>query len=114
MRSEPRVRRWRDREIGDTRSGGERRALSVLLTASRSAIDASTEAQLQLFSLVVAAPEPIRLRFRGKKLAAMLNAAATLRVESAVRHVPAARGLMCPASRASARCLAWTPPGGVR
>ncbi len=41
--------------LGTPRSGGERQALSVLLTARRSAINASTEAQLQLFSLVVAA-----------------------------------------------------------
>ena len=57
--------------------------MSVLLTARRSAVNASTEAQLQLFSLVVAAPEPIRLRFRGQKLAAMLNTAAKVRVQSA-------------------------------
>jgi hypothetical protein len=44
--------------LGTPRSGGERQALSVLLTARRSAINASTEARLQLFSLVVAAPEP--------------------------------------------------------
>ena len=36
------------------RSGGEREALSVLLAARRSAINASTEAQLQVFSLVIA------------------------------------------------------------
>ena len=69
--------------LGTPRSGGERQALSVLLTARRSAINASTEAQLQVFSLVIAAPEPIRVRFRGQKLAAMLNTAATLRVHSA-------------------------------
>ena len=69
--------------LGTPRSGGERQALSVLLTARRSAVNASTEAQLQLFSLVVAAPEPIRARFRGQKLAAMLNTAAKLRVHSA-------------------------------
>jgi hypothetical protein len=68
---------------GTPRSGGDRQALSVLLTARRSAVNASTEAQLQLFSLVVAAPEPIRVRFRGQKLAAMLNTTATLRVHSA-------------------------------
>ena len=68
---------------GTPRSGGERQALSVLLTARRSAVNASTEAQLQLFSLVVAAPEPIRVRFRGQRLAAMLNTAATLQVQSA-------------------------------
>jgi transposase len=69
--------------LGTPRSGGERQALSVLLTARRSAINASTEAQLQLFSLVIAAPEPIRVRFRNQKLAAMLNTATKLRVHSA-------------------------------
>ncbi|MCW2737816.1 transposase [Nocardioides sp.] len=68
--------------LGTPRSGGERQALSVLLAARRSAINASTEAQQQVFSLVIAAPEPIRGRFRGQKLAAMLNTAATLRMHS--------------------------------
>ena len=68
--------------LGTPRSGGERQALSVLLAARRSAINASTEAQQQVFSLVIAAPEPIRARFRGQKLAAMLNTAANLRVHS--------------------------------
>ncbi len=45
---------------GTPRTGGERQALSVLLAARRSAINASTEAQLQVFSLVIAAPEPVR------------------------------------------------------
>ena len=35
------------------RSGGERQALSVLLAARRCAINASTDAQLQVFSLVI-------------------------------------------------------------
>ena len=68
--------------LGTPRTGGERQALSVLLAARRSAINASTEAQQQVFSLVVAAPEPIRVRFRGQKLAAMLNTAANLRVHA--------------------------------
>jgi len=46
--------------LGTPRSGGERQALSVLLAARRSAINASTEAQQQVFSLVIAAPEPIQ------------------------------------------------------
>jgi transposase len=54
----------------------------VLLAARRSAINASTEAQQQVFSLVIAAPEPVRVRFRGQKLAAMLNTAANLRVHA--------------------------------
>jgi transposase len=69
-------------QLGTPRSGGERQAPSVLLAARRSAINASTEAQQQVFSLVIAAPEPIRARFRGQKLAAMLNTAASLRVRS--------------------------------
>ena len=69
-------------QLGTPRSGGERQALSVLLAARRSAINASTAAQQQVFSLVIAAPEPIRARFRGQKLAAMLNTAANLRVHS--------------------------------
>ncbi|MFZ2015214.1 MAG: transposase [Nocardioides sp.] len=68
--------------LGTPRRGGERQALSVLLAARRSAINASTEAQQQVFSLVIAAPEPIRVRFRGQKLAAMLTTAASLRVRS--------------------------------
>ena len=68
--------------LGTPRSGGERQALSVLLAARRSAVNASTDAQLQVFSLVIAAPEPIRARFRGQKLAAMLNTAANLRVHA--------------------------------
>ncbi len=46
--------------LGTPRTQGERQALSVLLAARRSAINASTEAQQQVFSLVIAAPEPIR------------------------------------------------------
>ena len=82
MRSEPRVKRWPDRGWELPAAGGERQALSVLLAARRSAINASTEAQQQVFSLVIAAPEPIRARFRGQKLAAMLNTAANLRVHA--------------------------------
>jgi transposase len=52
--------------LGTPRTGGERQALSVLLAARRSAITASTEAQQQVFSLGIAAPEPIRGRFRGQ------------------------------------------------
>ena len=46
--------------LGTPRSSGDRQALSVLLAARRSAVNAATDAQRQLFSLVIAAPEPIR------------------------------------------------------
>lgn len=66
--------------LGTPRGGGDRQALSVLLAARRSAVEAGTDAQRQLFSLVIAAPEPIRARFRGLKLPSMLRIAAALRV----------------------------------
>jgi transposase len=66
--------------LGTPRAAGDRQALSLLLAARRSAVDASTDAGRQLFSLVIAAPEPIRVRFRGMKLPAMLRLAAGLRL----------------------------------
>jgi transposase len=68
--------------LGGPRSGGDRQALSVLLAARRSAVNAAGDAQRQVFSLVIAAPEQIRTRFRGQKLPAMLKTAAGLRVHS--------------------------------
>jgi transposase len=66
--------------LGTPRAGGDRQALSVLLAARRSAVEAATLAQRQLFSLVIAAPEPVRARFRGKKIPAMVATAAALRL----------------------------------
>lgn len=66
--------------LGTPRSAGDRQALSVLQAARRSAVDAGTDAQRQLFSLVIAAPECLRQRFRGHKLPAMLCLAARLRI----------------------------------
>lgn len=68
--------------LGTPRHGGDRQALSVLLAARRSAVEATTDAQRQLFSLIIAAPEPIRARFRGQKLPGMLTTAARLRGHS--------------------------------
>lgn len=70
-------------KLGTPRGGGDRQALSVLLAARRSAVKASTDAQRQVFSLVIAAPEPIRERFRVQKLPAMIRTAANLRVNPA-------------------------------
>ncbi|HEY8318872.1 MAG TPA: IS110 family transposase [Amnibacterium sp.] len=66
--------------LGTPRSAGERQALSVLLAARRSAVESATDAQRQLFSLVIAAPEPVRAKLRGQKLPAMLRTAAKMRV----------------------------------
>jgi len=66
--------------LGSPRSGADRQALSVLLAARRSAVNAATDAQRQVFSLVIAAPEKIRERFRGQKLPAMIKTAAAMRI----------------------------------
>jgi transposase len=63
------------------RAEGERAALALLLTARRSAVDAARIAQQQLQSFVVAAPEKIRARFRGKTTTVMLNVATRLRID---------------------------------
>ena len=77
-----RVKRWLDPGWNLPAVGENAKHWLCFLAARRSAINASTEAQLQVFSLVIAAPEPIRARFRGQKLAGMLNTAANLRVHS--------------------------------
>jgi transposase len=66
--------------LGTPRVGGERQSLSVLLAARRSALDASGVAQRQLFSLIIAAPETLRERFRGVTSAQRVRLAARLRV----------------------------------
>jgi transposase len=68
--------------LGTPRAAGDRQALSVLLAARRSAVESSTDAQRQVFSLVIAAPEPLRAKFRGGKLPAMLRTAAALRLQA--------------------------------
>lgn len=61
------------------RAGGDRGALSVLLAARRSAVDAASIAQCQLHALVTAAPEVIRAKFRGRSTRSMLSTATRLR-----------------------------------
>lgn len=68
-------------KLGTPRSNGDRQALSVLLAARRSAVDAAGVAQRQLFSLVIAAPEHLRAKLRGRKLPEMVTIAARLRVQ---------------------------------
>jgi hypothetical protein len=52
-------------QLAQPRAAGQRAALSVRLTARRSAVQATTDAQRQLHALVVAAPDPLRGRLRG-------------------------------------------------
>ncbi len=66
--------------LGTPRSGGDRQALAVLLAARRSAVQAAGDAQRQIFALLIAAPEPIRARFRSLTSTQTVKAAARLRV----------------------------------
>ena len=66
--------------LAQPRAEGTRSALSVRLTARRSAIDAATDAQRQLNALVVAAPETLRSRFRGQRTSELVATAARLRL----------------------------------
>jgi transposase len=66
--------------LAQPRAAGERAALSVRLTARRSAVDAATTAQRQVVALIVAAPEQLRSRFRGLASTAVITKAARLRL----------------------------------
>ena len=66
--------------LAQPRAAGERAALAVRLAARRSAVDTSTVAQRQLLSLIVAAPEMIRARFRGITTTVTVATAARLRM----------------------------------
>jgi len=68
--------------LAQPRAEGERAAVAVRMAARRSAVDASAVAQRQLHSLVVAAPETLRSRFRGQSTTAMITTATRLRVHS--------------------------------
>ena len=65
--------------LAQPKTGTERAALQMRLTARRAAIEAATAAQRQLLALVIAAPEVVRARFRGQSTRAMLTTAARLR-----------------------------------
>ena len=66
--------------LGTPRAGtGDRQCLAVLLSVRASAVQAAGDAQRQLFSHVVAAPDQIRDRLRGHKQLSLLKAAAGLR-----------------------------------
>jgi len=69
-------------KLGTPRTTGERQALSVLLAARRSAVEAARIAQQQVFSLVIAAPEQLRSKLRGKSMLVMTRTAARLRLRA--------------------------------
>lgn len=68
-------------EVGEPRAIGDRTALSVLLTARRSAVVTRTATKNQFLALVVAAPESLRERFRAQSTDRSIAIASRLRVD---------------------------------
>jgi transposase len=65
--------------LATPKTGPQRAALQLRLTARRAAVAAAGDAQRQLHALVTTAPEPVRARFRGQSTRAMITTAAGLR-----------------------------------
>jgi transposase len=65
--------------LAQPKTGPERAALQMLLTARRAAVEAATTAQRQLLAMVITAPEAVRARFRGQTTRVMITIAAHLR-----------------------------------
>lgn len=65
--------------LAQPRTGPERAALQVLLTARQAAVQAATDGQRQLHALVVTAPEHVRARFRGLSTRGIIATALRLR-----------------------------------
>ncbi|MCF6743356.1 IS110 family transposase [Blastococcus sp. KM273128] len=66
-------------QLAQPKTGAERAALQMRLTARRAAVEAATAAQRQLLAMVITAPESVRGRFRGQTTRAMISTAAALR-----------------------------------
>jgi transposase len=65
--------------LAQPKTGPERAALQMRLTARRAAVEAATAAQRQLLAMVITAPEVVRARFRGQTTRAAITTAAQLR-----------------------------------
>lgn len=66
-------------QLAAPKTGPERAALQMRLTARRMAVQAATDAQRQLLAMVITAPEAVRARFRGQTTRAMIATAARVR-----------------------------------
>lgn len=73
--------------LGTPRASGQRQALAVLLTARSSAVQHGGDAQRQVRSLLIAAPEPLRARFSGQAMKAMIMTASRLRIPAGADQV---------------------------
>jgi transposase len=66
-------------QLAQPKTGPERAALQMRLTARRAAVEAAADAQRQMVAMVITAPEAVRARFRGQSTRVMLTTAARLR-----------------------------------
>jgi transposase len=66
-------------QLAQPKTGAERAALQMRLTARRAAVEAAGAAQRQLLAMVITAPEVVRARFRGQTTRAMITTAVALR-----------------------------------
>lgn len=66
-------------QLAQPKTGAERSALQMHLTARRAAVEAAADAQRQLHALVVTVPEQLRAKFRGQSTRAMIVTAHGLR-----------------------------------
>ena len=65
--------------LAQPKTGAQRAALQMHLTARRAAVEAGADAQRQLHALVITAPERVRAKFRGQSTRLMISTAGTLR-----------------------------------
>jgi transposase len=65
--------------LAQPKTGAERAALQMRLTARRAAVEAATDGQRQLLAMVITSPESVRTRFRGQSTRTMITTAARLR-----------------------------------
>ena len=65
--------------LAQPKTGPERAALQMRLTARRAAVEAAATAQRQLLAMVITGPEAVRGRFRGQTTRTMITTAARLR-----------------------------------
>ena len=65
--------------LAQPKTGAERAALQMHLTARRAAVEAGADAQRQLHALVVTGPERVRAKFRGQSTRLMISTASGLR-----------------------------------
>jgi transposase len=66
-------------QLGQPKTGAERAALQMRLTARRAAVNAAADTQRQLLALVVTIPQRLRDRFAGQRTRSVITTAATLR-----------------------------------